>query len=193
MKKLSSEKRKQLLLVLGLTVIVMVGLWFGVISAQTQKLGAMDARKVAAAKKLDQVKAAVESAPTISNQLKQAEEALDELEADMASGDLNSWAFNTIRLFKASYKVDIPQFSRIDGPKEVNLLPKFPYSQAGFTVAGTAHFHDLGRFLADFENQFPYFRIANLTLEPAPATSPSETERLAFKMEVLALVKPGNS
>ena len=38
---------------------------------------------------------------------------------------------------------------------DVNLLPNFPYKQATLTVAGTAHFHDLGRFLADFENQIP--------------------------------------
>ena len=193
MKKLSPEKRTKLLSVLGLTAIVMLGLWFGLISAQTQKLRALSDRKSAAARKLAQVNTAVQSGPVVKAQLDKESSRLQKFEENMASGDLNSWAFNTIRQFKAPYRIDIPQFGRIEGPKDSNLLPKFPYKQASLTVAGTAEFFDLGRFVADFENQFPFFRIANLSLEPATATGGNEPERLAFKMEIVALVKPSNS
>jgi len=193
MKKQPLDKRSKLLGVIGLTLVIMVGLWFGLISPQTDKLKAMRDRKAAAARKLQQVNTALGNAPAVKIQLNKELGVLNQLEGKMASGDLNSWAFNTIREFKAPYKIDIPQFGRIEGPKDVNLIPKFPYKQVTLTVAGMAEYFELGRFIADFENEFPYSRIANLSLEPATTAQNVEPERLAFKMEVIALVKPSNS
>ncbi len=191
MKRISREKRNQLILVAGLTAIAMVGLWFGLINNQTEKLNTLTAKKSASAKKLQQITTGVQAGPGIKSQLDEDGEKLAKLEADMASGDLNSWAFNTIRQFKANYsKVDIPQFSQIEGAKDVTMIPKFPYKQASLTLAGTALFYDFGRFLADFENRFPYFRVANLSLEPAPSGPGGDPERLAFKIDIIALVKP---
>ena len=59
----------------------------------------------------------------------------------MASGDLYAWTINTLRQFKLGYKVEIPQFSQIDGPKEMNMLAGFPYKQANMTISGTAYLH----------------------------------------------------
>src|SRR5262249_30765747 len=100
---------------------------------------------------------------------------------------------NMIRQFKLPYRVDIPQLSQIDGPKDVPILAGFPYKQVNMTISGTALFQDFGRFVTDFENQFPYVRVLNLTLEPAPGATPSDREKLSFKLEVAALVKPANS
>jgi hypothetical protein len=193
MKKLSPDKRTKLLLVVSLTLVVMAGLWFGLINPQNQKLRSMADRKAASARKLQQVTTAVENGPAVRAQLEKEAGALDKLEEKMASGDLNSWAFNTIRQFKTPYKIEIPQFGRIDGPKDSNFIPKFPYKEGSLTVAGTADFFELGRFISDFENEFPYFRIANLSLEPATGAASTEPERLAFKMEIIALVKPNKS
>jgi hypothetical protein len=168
----------------------MAGLWFGLSNSQNQKLENLTGRKAAATKKFDQVQRAMDNAQALRTQLAKERAELDHLEADMATGDLNSWAFNTIRDFKKPYKVEIPQFGQIDGPRNTIMLPKFPYQQATVTVAGSAQFYDLGRFVSDFENRFPFFRIANLSLEPTPANATGDPERLAFKMEVVALVKP---
>jgi hypothetical protein len=78
-------------------------------------------------------------------------------------------------------------------PTEVGALPRFPYKAALFNVRGTAYFHDLGKFLADFENSFPYIRVQNLELEPAAsssATSTGDAEKLAFRMEIVTLINP---
>ena len=96
---------------------------------------------------------------------------------------------NSLRQFKAPYKVEIPQFSQLGPPVDVNLLPNFPYKQATLTVAGTAHFHDLGHFLADFENQFPHVRLVNLSLDANAASPAVEPETLSFKMDIVTLVK----
>src|SRR5207247_2212000 len=103
-----------------------------------------------------------------------------------------SWMLNLIRQFKLRYPVDIPQFSQQAEVREMTLLPKFPYQQASLTVGGSARYHDLGRFIADFENQYPYFRVLNLRMDPLPAQS-GEKEKLSFTMEIVALVKPGGA
>lgn len=191
MKKLSKEKRNHLVLVALLTGMSLAGVWFGLINYQKQSLASLAERKKAAALKLELVKKTVENAAKIEAQLCEADKRLSHLEEGMASGDLYSWVITSIRQFKLPYKVEIPQFSQIDGPKEMNLLPRFPYKQATITVAGTARFHDLGKFIADFENQFPYMRLVNLSMEPAPAFAASDRERLSFRMDIVTLVKPG--
>jgi Tfp pilus assembly protein PilO len=110
----------------------------------------------------------------------------------MATGDLLSWTINTLRQFKLAYKIDLAQFSQIDGPRDTSAIADFPYQQATLTVAGAGRYHDLGRFFADFENQFPYIRLQNLSIEPAPSSQASEEkEKLSFRMDVVSLVKPG--
>ena len=76
------------------------------------------------------------------------------------------------------------------------MLPKFPYRAAAFNLRGTAFFHDFGAFVADFENTFPYMRIQNIELDPAStsaATSSDHSEKLSFRMEIVALVSPTGS
>jgi hypothetical protein len=73
---------------------------------------------------------------------------------------------------------------------DVSLIPSFPYKQATVGVGGTAYYYDLGKFLAELENRFPYMRVQNLLLEPSPGANPEEKEKLSFRMEIVALIKP---
>jgi hypothetical protein len=193
MNQLSKEKRKQLVLVLLLTCGALVGLWFGLVNAQKKSLAGLAQNTKAAERKLQMVKQTIEDAEVIEAQLLEASNRLARAENTMASGDLYAWAINTLKQFKLPYHVEIPQFSQVDGPKDMSMLPSFPYKQASMTVSGTAQFNDFGRFIADFENEFPYVRVLNLTLEPVSAMIPTDRERLSFKLEVAALVKPTNS
>jgi Tfp pilus assembly protein PilO len=189
MNSLSKEKRNQLVLVVLLTGCVLLALWFGLIRFQQQSLSALAQSKIAAQQKLEQVKQAIETADLLEAQLGEAQQRLAKVESTMASGDLYSWTINTLRQFKLGYKIEIPQFSQIDGPKDMTMLAGFPYKQANMTISGTAFYSDFGKFVADFENQFPYMRILNLSLEPVPALVGSEKEKLAFRMELATLVK----
>lgn len=193
MKSLSKEKQSQLLIVVLLTGAVLAGLWFGLIRFQQQSLKVLAQSKTAAQQKLQQVKQAIETADLVEAQLGEVGQHLATIERSMASGDLYAWAIDTLRRFKVGYKVEIPQFSQIDGPREMNMLAGFPYKQATMTISGTAFYTDFGKFVADFENQFPYMRVLNLSLEPVPAMVASEKERLAFRMEIAALVKASAS
>jgi len=190
MKKLSKDKQQKLLMIGLLTAGALIALWFGAVSTQQASLKNLAERKTDSEQKLREVKQTIANADKIETELGETGKQVAKLEEGMASGDLYYWPFNTLRQFKSNYKVEIPQFSQVDGPKEVSLLPKFPYKQLNLTVAGTAFFNDLGKFIADFENQHPYFRILNLTVEPA-GFSGGDHEKLSFKMEIAALVKPG--
>ncbi len=193
MNKLTPEKRKQLALVALITVGVIAGLGYGLIRPEYQARASLASKRQAAEQKLEQMKQTIQEASLIEAHLCDTRKQLDKIEEGMASGDLYSWFINTIRQFKLSYRVDIPQYSQIDGPREMSMLPGFPYKQAALTIGGTATFNDLGKFLADFENQFPYSRVLNLTVEPVSGLTSAEREKLSFRMQIATLVKPGTT
>jgi hypothetical protein len=124
--------------------------------------------------------------------LKNATNQLNKIESTMATGDLFSWIVSAIHQFNVpSYKVDMPQ---IGAPMvdKVSMFPTFPYKQAVVSVSGSAYYYELGKFIADLENHFPYMRVQNLTLDPGSGTTAEEHEKLSFHMEIVTLVKPNN-
>jgi Tfp pilus assembly protein PilO len=196
MNKLSKEKRNHLILVvLGLIVIVS-GLWFGLINWQQDKHKALMVEKEKAQTELVRMEQMIKNADRIESDLEEATRKLAAAEEQMAPpADPFAWMVSTMRLFRLPYKVDVPAIGQPD-VKEMNLLPKFPYKQAIFAVGGTACFHDLGKFIADFENHFPHFRIINMDLAPATAAenkTEADREKLQFKIEIVTLMKPGTS
>ena len=191
--KLPKEKLNRLILVILATLIAIAGLYFGLIRRQNENLVRLAQQKAAAAKKLQVIREALHRADQIKAQLDEAKTTLTAAESDIASGDLYAWVIDWLRQYKAPYKVEIPQFSQLGAPADVNLLPRFPYKQTTLTVAGTAHYHDLGRFLADLENQFPHVRLLNLSLDVNAVSTSVETETLSFKLDIVTLAKPNQS
>jgi Tfp pilus assembly protein PilO len=192
-RKLPKEKRKHLVLVVLATLIAVAGLYFGLIQRQHENLGRLAQQKDAAAKKLKLVLSAIQQSDSIKADLDEVRDRLARSEADVASGDLYAWVINSLRQFKAPYKVEIPQFSQLGPVADVNLIPGFPYKQATLTVAGTAHYHDLGQFIADFENQFPHIRLINLSMDANAPSANTEPETLSFKLDIVTLVKTNPS
>ncbi|MGA2852953.1 MAG: hypothetical protein ABSE90_02310 [Verrucomicrobiota bacterium] len=169
------------------TVAVLTLIIYGLIRPQYAVVKKINAQISAARSDLQSKKDTIKTANTVSNQLAELTDTLAQTESDMASGDPAVWIYDTIRNFKEHHKVDIsvnPQLAT--GP--VDLLPKFPYQQLKVTVNGTAFYHDLGKFIADFENTYPHARIVNLTLESAGGTG-DDSEKLAFRMDVIALIR----
>ena len=189
--KLPKGKRKNLVLVVLVTLAILAGLGFGLIRPQYNSLKRLAGDKVKAEKQYQQMQAAVQHADQLVAELNWAKTALGTMEKDVASGDLYSWVISTLRAFKVPYQVDLPSFSPIGPRSPMSLIPNFPYEQASITVAGRAHFHDFGRFVADFENQFPHIRVLNLDLDLD--TVSTQPEMLSFKMDIVTLVKPNPS
>lgn len=185
MKKLRKEKRNQVVLVWLVVIGVVVGWAFMVLDYQ---LRARERAQDSLTKRINQFSTMTNLIALKDDYKTKAEAAgfeLDVIEAKMTSGDTFSWAVNTLRDFKQGRNVDLPQISQPTITK-TTLLPTFPYDQAKLTVAGLAHFHDLGLFIADFENQYPNARINNLDIQPGTAGD----ERLNFRMDIIFLVKP---
>jgi Tfp pilus assembly protein PilO len=188
--KLSKEKRNQLVIVLLCTVAALALMWFELIRPRYAALSQSIASQRAAETKLESIQNAIKHANTLNTDLTNITQVLSNAESDMASGDLYSWTYNTLRLFKAPYKVNIPDIGHPD-VETMDLLPSFPFKQVRFSVTGTAYYHDLGKFIADFENKFPHIRLVNLQLQPVDSTGANE--KLLFKMDIVALVKNSTS
>jgi hypothetical protein len=189
MKKLPKEKRNYLIAVGMGTLLAVVGLWFLLIAPQQSKLQELSARITDAQEKLEIMRKAAEGSLKVAAELEMSGKRLAVMEEDMPAGDLYSWVIDTVKRFKVSHNVDIPQFGQVT-IGDVSLFPIFPYRQVSLGVTGTAYYQEFGRFLADFENRFTTMRIQNLELEPLAALSPADKEKLSFRMEIVMLVKP---
>ncbi len=192
--KLSKEKKSHLVLVGLLTVGALAGLWFGLISLQKDKLVEIANKIKAAEEQRQKMRQVVKDAAQVDEAVKDASRKLGEIETGIptSSGDLYSWVVNALKQFNTpGYKVDMPQFG-VPTVAEMRMLPGFPYNQATVPVSGSAYYWDFGKFLADFENKFPYMRVQSLNLIPGGGLTPAERERLIFQMEFITLVKPAS-
>lgn len=204
MNKLSKEKRDRLILVSVVLVAVLGVLYVFVLGAQKDKLYMLDSQIVSAKDKLGKADRLVRSSDAIELSLMKTRQQLDEREKDMApAGQYYYWFFKLLEEFRknegleSSFVVDIsqPEFG------EIGILPKFPYRAATFTIHVNGRFQEIGRFLADFENSFPYFRVLNIQLTPegAPAFTGAQgfnaavaasDEKISMQFKVITLIKP---
>lgn len=191
--KLSKEKRQHLALVVLVTAAILGLLGYFLIKGGYDKLSALAQKNKTATEKLEQMQRTVQRTTEIEASFKQASDALAEKETGMATGDLYSWMQGSLRRFQRNYKIEIPQIGTVSTPENVDCLAKFPYKQASLTIAGTGYYHDLGRFIADFENTFPLMRIRNLNLDLNPTPTSAERDKLAFKLDIITLVKPNKT
>jgi hypothetical protein len=190
MSRISKDKRQKILLVGGVTAGLAVGLWFVMISPLRGKLQSLTTQTAEARAKVEQGKRSILLPPQVTNELATVTERLASAESLMASGDLYDWMIRTMNKFKASHAVEIPQISR-EAQGEVGMFPQFPYKAATWTLHGTAYFHDLGKFIAELENKFPYLQAQNLQLAAgAGSRKDQEDEHLQFSVDLMSLIKP---
>lgn len=192
MSKLSKDKRDKIILVGIVTVAASAAIWLLVIKAQGEALKGARAEVTKSREQLNRGKTTLTTQANVDEGFEKASRKLAGRETTMAApNDMYSWLIQTLNTFRLGYKVDIPQFGR-ELPTEVGIFAKFPYRAALFNVRGSAYYHDFGKFLADFENAFPYIRVQNVELAPATESAghTDSREKLNFKMELLTLVRP---
>ena len=198
---LSKEKKERLILVFACGLVVCVGIWFGLIQTRRSSLNLTQTKLTKARNLLSQETTWLKKADEIEAEMDRTLKVVQEVESNMASAnDPFAWSYVFLDKARAGHDIEIrevlrPEKKEADRKKEVGLFTDFPYNVVVFTVSGTACYHDFGDFVADFENRFPYFRIQNITLSStsdsaADAGSRLAKEKLAFRMDVVALVKP---
>jgi Tfp pilus assembly protein PilO len=186
MKRLSPAKRNQLIMVLLVTAALIGAVYFFLISPQNKENSQLIKQTSDRQADLDKYKRIISQAQSTSNQLAALSLQLSNTEKDIAKGDTYAWIYDTIRQFKSNYHVEIPTISQpVIG--DVDLIPNFPYKQVKFSLTGTAYYHDLGKFIADLENNFPHIRLVNLAID-----SNGDSELLSFRVDIVALVKPNS-
>src|SRR6185312_9448451 len=188
MNKLSKEKRNQIVLVCIGTLAVLACVWFLLIKPENAAVAKIKGDVESKQRQLQGIADAISRANATTSQLREEVAALAKSESDMASNDPNAWIYDLIRHFKENYKVEVSVNGGIS-LGDVDLISHFPYKQLRVTVSGTAFYHDLGNFIADFENTYPHIRITNLSIDPVGGNGDS-SEKLSFRMDVTALVKP---
>jgi Tfp pilus assembly protein PilO len=191
MKRLTKQKRDQLILACLVILTVLVGLWFLVIRSQQVGLQTLRDEKAAQEHKEAEMREKIKTSKNIDAELKTMVSGLAEQEKDMASGDLYGSLVNTVRQFKMRYKLDIPSFSPASSVTEVDMLPKFPYKQIKISISGTGYYEEIGKFIADFENEYSASRVLNLELTPAALPGNDSKEKLTFRMDIVSLVASG--
>jgi Tfp pilus assembly protein PilO len=187
---LTKTQRDRIIGIVVGTLVIVAALWFLLVQSLNATLAERQKKIAAAQANMDRAASLIRRSGQIQEELDGKTIKLREFEENMASGDLYSWVILTLNKFKVPYKVAIPSYSPAQ-LGEVGILPDFPYSAATYAISGTGLYHDIGRFVADFENNHPHLRVQNLELRPATGIGTEEPERLEFKMEIVALVKTG--
>jgi Tfp pilus assembly protein PilO len=190
MKRLSPAKRNQLIIVLLITAALIGAVYFLLISPQNDENHKLIKQAEDRQADLDKYKKIISEAQTTSNQLASVSLQLNNAERDIATGDAYAWIYDTLRRFKANYHVDIPTIGQ-PAISDVDLVPNFPYKQVRISLNGSAYYHDLGKFIADFENNFPHIRLVNLALQ-SDGDPNGISEQLTFHVDLVALIKPNS-
>jgi hypothetical protein len=178
------QKRNQLFLTLAVVVLAIAGIGFGVIHPQYTNLAAIRKQTAETQVKWKDNSRLIQDSTANDGELADLSQDLASNELDMATGDIYAWTLDTIRHFKAAYKVDVPEIGQ-PTISAMDVFPSFPYQQMRFTIHGSGYYHDIGKFIADFENEYPHMRVENIDMNPVSG----DTEKLYFKAEVVALVK----
>ncbi len=189
MAKLSKEKRDRVILVYLVAVFAMAATYILLVRSQQERLKQMEVETNNIEEQIAGTKRLLKQRDEFDKAYARVKTEITGREDGMAHGDRFFWFVNMLNKFKTSYDVDIPQISpETLGP--VGIFPEFPYEAATFKVSGSARFYNFGKFLRDFENRHPYIRVQNLDLEPDATPG---TEKVNFRMDVVALIKPTNS
>lgn len=187
---LSPEQKNSLVKLSALTVGVLIAVWLLLINPTRAGVEQKIKMQNALSEKIILKNKIVRTAEAGSTNYQESSARLAAIEDQMVSGDPYLWIIKTLGEFEVPDKVE---FSKYDPPKPVDpLLPnKVAYKSVSFTVAGTANYHEFGKFLASLENGYPHISVHRLDIEPVAGLEGPD-EKLSFQLELYVLVKPAN-
>jgi hypothetical protein len=191
--KLSKSQREQLIGISVGTVVLLAALWFFGVTTKQQELAKTEDNTAQTQDKLKRAESTMRRGEEIAAKLQARRELLDKREAMLAPDrDAYAWIISTInpiiqsRKGLSNFHYAQPEIS------DSGIIPGFPYKWATFHVQGTGFYHDLGKFFADLENNYPYFRIQNLDMSANVATG-VEAEKLNVVFELVVPVKASDT
>lgn len=205
MTKLSKDKRDKLVLTVLAVIGVLGILYTFVLGAQKDQLAALQTQIFGVKDKLSKAERLVKSEAIVERNLEESQKVLKERTADMApQGQYYYWFLKLLDEFRKEHELNPGFLVDITQPEfiEAGLLPQFPFKAASFGVRLNGRFAEIGQFVADLENAYPYFRIQNIRLLPqgtgsgaaAPTSGGSEgNDKLIVELRVVTLIKPSTN
>jgi membrane protein YdbS with pleckstrin-like domain len=186
--KLTKAQRERMIIVTVGTVLLMGALWYFMVQPKQMELKKTKRDISQKQDRLSKAELVLKSAAEVGATFTNKQEVLQQRESGMApERGAYEWIINTINPFIQSRKgVNIVTFSE-PTISDQGLLPKFPYRWATFHIHAIGYYQDFGKFFADFENSFPYFRIQNLDISGNTGPA-SEEEKLGFVFDIVTPV-----
>jgi hypothetical protein len=185
----SPERQRRLALLVVGTLVALALVWFGLISTLQAALKAKQTRIDSAQAQLNLTTRSAELADQYRQEVDAANLRLESLEGQMAHGDIYRWVVNRGADLQDQHDIYL---SAPPPPRliEVEAPPAVAYPAALYSLSGYGYFHNVGTFLADFENSSPFIRMKSFTIQ---ATAPGlvgtrEAEKLSFQMDFVTLV-----
>jgi|ERR1041385_1155660 Tfp pilus assembly protein PilO len=196
MNKMSKDKRDKLILIcIGVVGIIAV-LYFFVLTDLKDEQAMLAAKVTSLRDKIDKSQRILKRQSDFQANLDRLRKDLAEKEADMPRpAQDHSWFIKLMEDRRAKFDLEI-QDIRNPEAWDPGILPKFPFKATSFNVTLIGRYTDFGRFLADFENSFPYMRVQLMNITPdvqqAPPGMPQAGEdagKLRFNFRVISLIK----
>lgn len=169
MNKISKDKRDKVILSCLLFIGAVGLLYTFVLGAQKDQLGLLHKQILMAHDRVAKADALIRSGPMIDAQLKDNQKLLDtRLEGMAPQGTYYYWFLKLVDQFREEEKLHPTFIVDVTQPEfiEAGLLPSFPYRAASFGVRLNGQFQEIGRFIADLENTYPYFRVQSVRMAP---------------------------
>src|SRR3954462_15897546 len=197
MNKLSKDKRDKLILIcIGAAGIIAV-LYFFVLTDMQDEHATLGTKLISMRDKVDKSQRLLKRQADLNARLEELRKELNERQIAMPRpGEDNVWFMKIMEDRRSKFNLDIGD---IRNPEawDAGVLPKFPFKSVSFNATLIGGYTDFGRFLADFENNFPYMRVQLMNVSTdvpvAPPGSPQaamdDGGRLRFNFRVISLIK----
>jgi hypothetical protein len=214
MNKLSKEKRDRIILILIGGVGVAAGIWYFIMGPQKAAISDYRDRIEHTQEKLLRAERLTRRDLQIRADLEELRAKISAAEGQMIPAEQvevsgKKWLLDQLNAFTQNrYDLTLRNLSDPTVGKQFLHLPGMVYSAAAYRVDLHGHYHEFGRFLADFENSFPYLSIQNLQVSPIATPMGAQTgfvdrleggfqnaddrEKLIVSMRIVLLFRPGN-
>jgi hypothetical protein len=193
MMKLSKTQRDQLIGIAVGAVVLLALLWYFGVMTKQDELSKTEKNTAQMRDTLKRAENTMRQGEDIATQLQARKLLLEKREGMLASNiDPYSWIINTINPFIQTRKgVNISHYSQPE-TSDVGIITDFPYKWATFHLDGTGYYDDFGKFFADLENDFPYFRVQNLSLS-ANVAAGGEAEKINVVFDLVVPIKASDT
>jgi len=197
MNKISKDKRDKLILICIAAAAIIAILYFFVLVDMQDEQATLGTRLISMRDKVDKSQRLLKRQAELNGHLEELRKELNERQVVMPRpGEDHVWFMKIMEDRRSKFNLDIGD---IRNPEawDPGVLPKFPFKAVSFNVTLIGGYTDFGRFLADFENNFPYMRVQLMNVTPdiaqtavgATQGATDDRGRLCFNFRVISLIK----